>query len=292
MVRRTATASSQVALQQDLNTLQTFLDSIGLSLATSKCKTLNVAFGSHTHALVNPLTICGTALPEVSELRWLGLLLDRHLSLVPQWRAASASAKRATGALSRLVQRNPVALRHLLTERVSSSLLHALPYAQPATQAGWATVNGVTSYAAHLLSNTWHINGRPIHGFEVMELAGVTSASEVALTAGLRFMYKCVKGARRFGQWLQHPPAAMTATRASTHRMVHEITLPPTQLHSFDNFGLIRIIRAWNSLLRLPTFRPSDLDSISTFNSALLTCLPLLPTPIRKSYGLPPTSST
>ena len=101
-----------------------------------------------------------------------------------------------------------------------------------------------------------------------------------------------VKSARRFGQWLQHPPAATTATRASTHRMVHEITLPPTQLHSFDNFGLIRIIRAWNSLLRLPTFRPSDLDSISTFNSALLTCLPLLPTPIRKSYGLPTTSST
>ena len=218
----------------------------------------------------------------------LGLLLDCRLSQVTHWQAAAASAKRATGALARLVRRHPAALKHLLQERVSSALLHALPYAPPSTQAGWAAVNGVTSYAAHLLSNTWHKDGKYVHGFEIMELAEVPSASEAALKAGLRYLFKCVKGSRCYGQWLQRKPPPATSTRSASRHQEEELLLPATALKAFDHFGCVRLIKAWNCLIYLPSFHsPTDLQSLPHFNVALDRCTFQLPSHILKTFGLP-----
>ena len=67
LIRHTASARDQAALQEDVSAISTFLSSIGLTLNASKSKLLNVSLRGK-HVFSNPLHIGDEPLEQVEEL--------------------------------------------------------------------------------------------------------------------------------------------------------------------------------------------------------------------------------
>ena len=288
-LRRTDSLREEVALQEDIDRIANFISGRGMELNASKCKYLNVCLGSSPHKLQTPLSVAGEELEEVVQLRYLGVLLDQRLSFNAHWIGLASSTKRAMGALGRLVHRNPVALRHLYQERVIATMLHSLPYCPPSTQRAWQRLNGVSSYVAHTITNIWKIGERFVHGFEIMQMAGIDSASFLAIKHSLRFLFMCLWGKRRFGIWVEwdRGEGRRGGLRNLSERTGYEILVPASKLTSLEKLQPHRLLRLWNSLISLPDFKPElHLRSLNSFSAALPGLIEKLPADQRRLFGL------
>ena len=237
---------------------------------------------SGEHRLERPL-LGGVELEQVEELWWLGYQLDRRLSFARHWSKMSCSLKAAMGALGRLVGLNKIGLRHLFQERVVSVMLHSLPFLPPTTAYSWARLRGVTSHTAHLLTNTW-----TCHGAEVIRMAGLDHPGYLAFKHGMRFMFECQAGRRRFGRWLtpQQLPRRVRQLRSEELRHGRELEVPRCQTSSLSKLQPVRLLEVWN---RLP-FREAGVEaegafaSLAAFTAALPQLYAALPAHLRKSH--------
>ena len=213
----------------------------------------------------------GEPLPFVTTMRYLGATLDSRLSFRSHWSRTAASAKAAIGALARLVHRNERALRHLYQERVASLLLHTLPFLAPSTQESWRKVNGVASFTAHLITNSWDI-----HGLEATREADLLPPSELCFGQSMRFMFKCRQGNQRYGLWmLPSQGTERTARNRSQQRKTGlEVIVPLTHL---SRLQMLQPIRAASTLNSLP-FHLVDADTTAATSSlrAFTRALPSL----------------
>ena len=270
VIRATSSRLDQVRLQEDLQLIQGFLASVGLELNGGKCKLLNLSLAGARSLECGP-AVGGRAIEEVRELRWLGCLLDERLSFAPHWAATSASGKAAIGAISRLVHRDPVALRFLFQERVVSALLHTLPFTPPGTVDGWRRLAGLFSFTAHLLTNNWRS-----HGLEVIEEAGLPSPGQLCFVQGLKFVFNCWAGRRKFGEWVEREvrTGKVTQLRSEVKRCGHEVVVPGSGPATWDHLAPIRLLHAWNSL----PFASAGIDPKACLKSrgAFASALPLL----------------
>jgi hypothetical protein len=230
----------------------------------------------------------GEELPVVTELRYLGVSIDSRLSFQSHWTRVAASSKAAVGALARLVHRDPVALRHLYTERVTSVLLHSLPFLPPSTQKGWNAVNGVASFAGHLILNEWERDGVRIHGVFVTKEAGLISPSQLCFQQSMKFIYKCVFGRQRFGEWMEKEERVgrVRQLRSQQARTGLELALPATHLKPWTQLQPLRAILTYNAL----PYEAAGLDPIianstyKRFKDALIPLYASLPSEIASLY--------
>lgn len=284
VLRATPTPEDVAALQEDLCAIQGFLEGIGLALNAKKTQVLHVSLSTRGHS-PGELRLDGQVLREVQELKYLGCTLDRRLNFNSHWARVSSSCKSVLGALSRLVHKNPVALKHLYTERVSSVILHSLPFIPPSTQESWRRLNGVAGYTAHILLNNWKL-----HGTEIVRKAGLAPPSELCFTQSMKFVYKCAAGIQRYGTWTTPDPRAQAnrGRRRATRTTGWELQVPKTHLQVWKSFQPIRALLVYNSL----PFDAAKLDISKCMSSYRAFCASLpqlyacLSSELRKkSYG-------
>lgn len=246
VIRATPSREELRKLQEDLVIIQHHLRGIGLELNARKTQVLHASLSPAGHS-PGLLRLGGEDLPEVSEMKYLGCIIDRRLSYGPHWARVASSAKSAVGALSRLVHRNPTALRHLYRERVSSVFLHSLPFIPPSTQQDWHRLNRVASFTGHLILNSWQE-----HGNVVTRMAGLTPPSQLCYEQTMRFVFKCVYGSQRYGSWIEHEPEPEHHLRRSQRmakpRTGRELSVPRTHLRRWECLQPIRALVIFNSL--------------------------------------------
>lgn len=267
LIRPTGTLADEAALQEDIDSVTAGLAAIGLAANPKKSKLLNVSANGR-HALLTKPKLGGQELEVVETLRYLGTTLDSRLSFTQHWTKVSTSAKRAMGALARLVSRNKTALRYLFQERAVSVFLHSLPYSPPTTAASWHKLNGVGRFVGHLLLNRWDV-----HGPEVLRLAELPTAQWLCYKYSLRYFFACVRKGRRFGLWLESEEIPERRRELRSQELRHPLRLrePQLRLELLRRLGPARLLRLWNSL----PFAEAGLDpqaafaSLSAFDAAL-----------------------
>jgi hypothetical protein len=222
LVRDVSTLEGEELLRLDAALFVQHLSSLGLLTNASKSRVLIASQAPKAPKLSAPIIVGGEAVPEVTSLRYLGVLVDRRFSWTLHWAATSASAKASLGAIGRLVHWQPAILRHLVQERVVSLLLFSLGPCPPTTAKSWAQVQGVLSYAAHRLLNQWELRG-----LDVIKAAKLPSPKELAVTAILFFSFDCILRDRRFGKFLNPGLPAEEPRRAGLRSLACQ---PPTGL--------------------------------------------------------------
>jgi hypothetical protein len=212
-----STPEGEARLRRDVNLYAQQIKDLGLSLNPSKSKLLVVGFSPNL-ALSAPLTVHGVEICAVPSVRILGITFDRRLSFAPHFFRIASSAKAATGAIARLVRRDPEALDFILKQRIVPLLLFSISCALPGTSAAWAALNRVPSYASRLITNDWTSSSR-----DVRQAAGLPSASELAVEAVALFTYASLYKGRRYGQWLakEEAPDQRSQTRDSLRSSQH-----------------------------------------------------------------------
>lgn len=283
-IARTATPQERQELQSNIDRVAGFFESIGMEVNPAKSAILNLSLGAKREKPV--VSVGGVDIGEVGVMRYLGFDLDPRLNFNSHWSRVASSAKRATGAISRLVHRDPVALRFLFQERITSLFLHSLPYAPPTTVDAWRRLNGIPKFCAHLITNRW-----TVHGQDILDLAELPSASYLAFKYGMRYLLSCVKGGRRYGQELEGEERVgrVRDLRSQGRRHGHELVVPKSSLASWKKLQPIRLLSAWNAL----PFLACDLDpalclaSLNSLDKALPSLFANLPGDLSPFYPSP-----
>lgn len=252
-------------LQKDVDLYIGYLRNYGLSVNPTKSKILQVSFAT-TEPL--GLRINGALVEEVTSLRYLGVDLDNRLSFKSHWSRITNSAKATIGAIWRLIEGNPVAMKFLVKERVLPLLSYSLLPAPPTTSATWSKVERLLRYAARLITNR-HPKGRPaledveeqLSHEELLRLAGLPSAKELALTGHLKFMRACTLSGRRWGHFLEFGshPRLEPPQRAGLRRR-HDPVAPsstplliePLSAGRFESLSLrapALLVQTWNAFV-------------------------------------------
>ena len=161
-------------------------------------------------------------------------------------------------------------LRFLIQERVTSVLLHSLPFCAPSTVHSWDRIRGVYSFASHLLTNNW-----TLHGNQAITDADLPTPGWLAFRQAALFLHSCLKADRRYGTWLslEEREGRAVRHRSQEHRSGEEVVVPSCswmRRHSaLDTLQPVRLARLWNALpwdevglgdpeLRLSRFRFSN----------------------------------
>lgn len=193
-----STKEGEENLRRASNLYAEHIESLDLAINKSKSKLLICGFGNTRQHLSQPLMVGGEEIEEVKTARILGVDFDYRLSFTPHFQRLIGSAKGALGAISRLVGRDSQALSYIVSERVTPLLLYSLSSVLPSNLHVWDRLNGVSRYAARLAANDFQ---SPVD--ELMERAGIVSASQLALESSLGFVIRCLYKGRKFGRWLE-----------------------------------------------------------------------------------------
>lgn len=218
LIKEVSGPGDEEALAADCNLFASHLASLGLLVNGSKSSVMLSSQAPVAPRLRLPLLVGGCRVPEVDSVRILGVLFDRRFDLNSHWRTVAASAKRALGAIGRLVNYNPVIFRHLLEERVIPLLLFSLAPAAPTTMAAWDKVDGVLRYAAHRLTNNWRL-----HGQDILALAKLPSARQLADKSLASFLYAAAFKRRRIGDFLEWGQPRVEGLRNTSDGLLPEV---------------------------------------------------------------------
>ena len=235
------------------------LQQLGMELNIAKTQLLNVHLRPSHFA---PLSLNGEEVTPSKTLRYLGVVVDEALSFATHWEETSASAKRLLGAVGRLCHRDPPTLLHLYRERVASYLQYSLPFTPPTTQTSWARLNGVASHLAHLITNTWHVAGQPIHGFDIIAMAGIESLSALYLRRTLMYTSRALDGLAAFYPERSTEPLRRDGLRsAAVKKPDRELAVTPCR-ERLSRLQPRRMAVLWNLCLSLET--SGDVNEILT----------------------------
>ena len=287
VLRATPNQEEARKLEEDLEKIRIFLLSLGLSLNASKSKLMNISLAPGGHSIPGGIQLNNKLLPEVESLRYLGVTVDNRLNFNTHWIRTSASAKAAIGAIGRLVQREPRALKHLYQERVSSVFIHSLPYTPPSTQDAWRKLNGAATFCARLITNDWIGSSR-----EVSNRAGIKKPSFLCFQQGMKALMKSLQGKQRMGLWLEREETSTGRGRRSErmrqrNQQPHQLQLkvPATHLRRWELLMPIRATRTFNSLpFSDAGLDPNSMPSIEAFTALLPALYELIPHDLRKLY--------
>ena len=244
--------------QRDTNLLSSWMSARGLRFNPAKSRLMILSLSARPVAPPRPLVVNGSEVPVVESFRYLGVDLDRRLSLSEHWLGVASSAKRSLGALGRLVewQWQAGGLVHLIRERVLPFLLFSLTPCPPSSSKSWGLIRSLLTYAARRSLNNFSLEGS-----ELMERAGLPSAASLASVAGLWLMRSAVIGGRRLGDSLtlgDHPRLSQPSRPGlrSRHPPVDPATAtflvqppPPTRFSSLSRLGLYSLVATWNSFV-------------------------------------------
>ena len=243
-------------LQRDSNLFASFMDSRGLSLNAAKSKLMIVSLGARPAQPPRPLMLNGAEVPVVDSLRYLGVDLDRRLSLSSHWARTASSAKRALAALGRLTHWEGMATGYLIRERVLPRLLYSLLPCPPTSRRSWQLLRSLLGYSAKRVTNRWEE-----HGADLLVEAGLPSASALAATAMLWLGRSCVIGGRRLGEFLvtgAHP-RLLSPSRPGLRQRAPPVPQsaapylvqppPPNRFASLNQLGYMKLVRCWNAFV-------------------------------------------
>ncbi|MCP3668465.1 MAG: hypothetical protein GY696_39275 [Gammaproteobacteria bacterium] len=137
LVKPIMTVDDELLLQGDINKILESYGRLNLTLNPSKSKYMicTMAPAASRINLENPPEIQGAELCHVNELRYLGVLIDQKLTFGPQVEHLSARAKKAAGALWRVLGRwaSKELFADLCTKKILPMVTYALPVACPTT---------------------------------------------------------------------------------------------------------------------------------------------------------------
>jgi hypothetical protein len=250
LMRDVSGPDGEAKLQQDLMALSATIQGIGLSLNVAKTQLLLVGFTPNLR-LMQPLCLDGVNISESVSLKLLGITLDQRLSFALHFKRLASSAKAAVAAIARLVNRDPIALRFIYTQRVAPLLRFSLGCCIPGTTAGWKALNAVPTYASRLMINDFDSSSE-----DVRARAGLASASELGLQVAVSFALDCRLRSRHYGRWwqpLQSPNHRQATLRSSATRELR--VKPILSRHSTLDRLLPQVQREiWNALA--PSLEP------------------------------------
>jgi hypothetical protein len=198
--------------------------------------------------LMPPLMIDSVAIQQKDEIKYLGITLDRRLTMEKHWAKTAAQGKAVLGALGRLVGGDRLMTKYLYKERVESAFSYGLTAAPPNTQKGWRRITSLASYGAHLCTGNW-----ALHGSDIIHMAGLETPAEKAALKGLQFTFKSLLKERRWGDWLVKEPPPPRELRSGSARTGLEIVVPMTPSVQLDKLAPNRHAQLWNHVVqRIP----------------------------------------
>ena len=106
--RRIKNTDDQLALQRDLDSLETWANTWGMKFNPSKCTVLSISRTSTIHKFY---TLCGTVLQQVNEAKYLGVTLSDDLQWSKHISNLTAKASSTLGLLHRNLSKCPQRLR-------------------------------------------------------------------------------------------------------------------------------------------------------------------------------------
>ena len=260
--------------------INSYFGSLGLSLNGSKSKLMLVGLGA-AEKIEPEVKIGDQVVPQVDKIRYLGILLDRRLSLDAHWSTVAASGKVLMGALSRLVQGHRKSIRHLYVERVQSAFAYGLIPAAPVNQRGWMRLQGLVSYSAHLITGN-----HSLHGTDIIELAGISSPGMLTIKRTLGFIFDCILKGRRWGEWLEltHPDGLQRID--GYYRTGLELKVPFCFSSLLSRLQPVRALELWNAAVRaIGSGKIRDaIQGKSVFVNTAMPLIPRFPASIRKAF--------
>ncbi len=230
-------------LQRELDAVVGFLRNIGLSVNASKSSILICSLASRPQELSTQPAVNGTPIQSVSEMKYLGVWLDRKLSFDKNSTVAASRAKRIIGTLwaqaGRFAENG--AFKILCKSKVIPILTYCLPAVTPRYAKDFLLLEKTNRFALRLLLN----NFTSPYG-ELLVRSGCESVASRWFQATSLLMYKYVHGQRSFPISLQINNSRRSARRPPPHS--YQIFVPRFSNKSCDQFPIFRAMNVWNCL--------------------------------------------
>ena len=275
-------AAGASRLQEALTQVERFLASVGLSLSPVKSVWLRVTFKREGGASPTFHLESGAALPQVDSARYLGVTLDRRLSLSPHWAAEARQLKALGGALHRLVQGQTAAFQLLAQSVLVGRLRHSLAAAPPTLAQDWSRLRSSFVFLGRLLLREF--SRRPnspafaVGSSEILSRSGLPEPRSLALECGLSFLHSCFVEGRAFGGELCCAWRREGRTRSASRQSTNCLVVAKPTVTSFCRLGPYALAEQWNALASLlaASSHPSDQQVLSSSSKAFRRALPSL----------------
>ena len=190
--------------------------------------------------------------------------------------------------LWRLLGGHRGAVRLAVQQRVGGLILHSLAFCPPSTVASANRLRSVFVRQARYGSGD-----ETSDAAVVLEKTGLPSCDSTYYRQSIRFIWKCLKDGRAFGEWIEWAPAPARALRSSQGSDWRVKELDERREHLL-RLGCSRIRRQWNEIpWRAANIDPweatESLDSLDRSIPVLFASLKELPLP-HPSLPVPPSS--
>ncbi len=193
LVKPVPDSVAEAELQCDLNTIAAFYDSILLTPNPLKTKLLICSISPQAQTIASIPTLSGVPVTIVSELKYLGIVLDRKMDMSLQAKSAAATGRKVLGALRRSCK--PIlstkAFSQLYLSKVLPLLTYCISVAAPVHRGAFCSLEKVHRLAARIITNHWQT---PY--LQLLRDLGWKSIGQICFERRSKLVYKYVHGHR------------------------------------------------------------------------------------------------
>jgi hypothetical protein len=179
-----------LCLQNELNNLLNWLNTIGLSLNVSKCQSMS--FTRRRAHLSFTYSICGTPLERVSLKKDLGIIFTTNLDFHPHIEHICCKAFKTLGFIKRISSdfKFPCSLKSLFCSLVRSIVEFGSVLWDPYTATSSTQLERVQRKFLNYVSYSFKIDHPPHDYLPVLQYLKLNSLADRRVNANLSFLYK------------------------------------------------------------------------------------------------------
>ncbi len=229
-------------LQIELDAVSTIISNLGLSVNVDKSALLLCSLAPRRPALLVQPSLNGSPIPRVSQLKYLGIILDRRLAFDANTQISATTAKKIVGVLWAQAGKyiDAAAFHSLCTAKVLPVLTYCLAATLPRAAKDFASLEKVLRFVLRLITNNFTA---PYE--HLLQLTGEKSLAQRWFIACLTLVYKYVHSLRNFPIQLK-----VSALRHSQRNQPHhclQIHFPYFRQKSCDSLPIFRAFTLWNN---------------------------------------------
>ena len=243
LLRPINNAVDEASLQSAVNTIVANMDNKKLHVNSQKCEHILISQSSAPYNPSAPPAIHGTPIPLVNAATYLGVTIDNKLTWSNNTSTKCAKAKRAVGALKRLVKNklNRSQLRTLVVSKVVPLFTYGLTATYPRNKCDRIALERLNRYITQTISNNYRL---PY--LELLEQTGIMPIYQNVIHRRILLAHSYVRGRRHLpvGTWqfLRHNEYL----RRRSHNWAAS-PVSPTGL-MVRNSAMEDILQCWNSM--------------------------------------------
>jgi len=227
-------------LQNDISSVEEWVQHNYLTLNTSKCKSMIVS-RKKSQPYPSTLTLGGQRLEQVESFKYLGVLLSSNLSFSQHIQTICAKARKILGLLYRRFYKNTSneALLQLYISLVRPHLEYASPVWNPYLKKDIKQLEDVEKFALKMITMQWDLGYQ-----DLLRISDISSLQSRRVQSSLCTLFKIVHGL------CYCPPNFVTPRQNYSERTNRQLLLqqPYARTNHYLFSFVPHTVQAWNKL--------------------------------------------